>query len=138
MRLGNPKLAVDSQAEEDGLWVDCPTIWWPSPDRPMRGKVRSKASKRHQSLLRKLTKGLSQEELEQRAEDIAIELSAALLADWQEWLDESGAPLPYSEEMALAVLRNRENRDMLNWVNQAADDTQRFYYHNRENSEKNC
>lgn len=137
MRLGNPKLAVDSSAEDAGVWNDCPKIWWVSEDKPARIRVRSRMSRGYQALLRKLTKGLSKDDVEEKAEDIAVELTAALTADWQGIVDDSGNDVVYSEETALSIMRNRENRDLVNFINLCADNTQQFYFNNREHAEKN-
>lgn len=137
MRLGNPKLAVDAAAEDAGVWNDCPTIWWVAEDKPARIRVRSRMSRRYQALLRKLTKGLDKDDLEEKAEDIAVELTAILTADWQGIVDEAGNDVPYSEETALAIMRNRENRDFVNFVNLCADNTQQFYFDKRGSAEKN-
>lgn len=137
MRLGNPKVAVDSEAEDTGVWNDCPTIWWVSEDKPARVRVRSRLSRRYQALLRKLTKGLDKDALEEKAEEIAIDLTGVLLSGWDGIVDSDGNDLAYSEETALSVVRNHDNRDFVNFVNLCADNTQKYYVDNRGSAEKN-
>lgn len=137
MRLGNPSLAIDSKAEENGRWLDCPSIWWRDANTPMRILLRGANSQAHQAFIRKITKGLNREQLEERAVELSAKIGAALVAGWEGWFDCNGEPVRYSVDMALAVLENPDNRRLLDFISRKANELETFNAERREEIEKN-
>lgn len=137
MRLGNPSLAVDTRLEEEGKWIECPSIWWRDKDAPMRILLRGANSRTHQALVRKITKGLTREQLEERAIELSTELGVALVAGWENWFDCNGEPVRYSVEMCRDILGDPDNRRLLDFVNRSANDLETFNAERREETEKN-
>ena len=126
MRLGNPGLAVDSQLEADGKWIDCPRIWWRDSDTPMRVLLRGAASKEHQAIIRKVTKGLSREQIEERDSEILSEITAHLVAGWEGTFDTDGNAVRYSPETCRSILANPDNRRFVDFVSRMANDISTF------------
>ena len=135
MRLGNPGLAVDSQLEADGKWIDCPRAWWRDADTPMRVLLRGAASKEHQALIRRVTKGLSREQIEERDSEILSEISAHLVAGWENVFDTSGSAVRYAPEVCRIILANPDNRRFVDFISRMANDISTFNV--GEDSEKN-
>lgn len=137
MRLGNPKLAIDTRLEEDGKWVDMPSIWWQDEAHPMRALIRGAYSREHQALIRKLTKGLSREQLEERADTLSVQFAVDLLRGWENWIGTDGEQIRYSVENCRAILENQDNRRVLDWINRIANDLSTYDADTRERTEKN-
>lgn len=137
MRLGNPNLAIDSQKEIDGKWVDCPKPWWRDDKTPMRVLVRGANTREHQARIRAKTKELTREQIDEQAQEISAELAVHLVAGWENWFDIDGNPVQFSVEMCRAILANHDNRRMLDFINRVAGELATFNVERREEVEKN-
>lgn len=136
MRLGNPNLAIDSKLEEDGKWVDCPSIWWRDASTPMRVLVRGKSAKRHMALIRAKTKGLTNSEINEKAEEIAAELTENLVAGWEGWFDVDGNAVPYTVATCRSIVSDPDNRELVDYINRVSDQST-FRVDDKEEVEKN-
>lgn len=103
----------------------------------MRALLRGKSSRRHQALIREKTKGLSQAEINERAEEIAAELTVDLIAGWEGWFDAEGQPVPYSVETCRKIVSNYDNRELVDFVNRATDQSAYRAEKEKEEVEKN-
>lgn len=137
MRLGNPNLAIDTQKESEGKWIDCPNLWWRDKNTPMRILVRGAGTREHQARIRQRTKELTREQLEEDAPAISAELAVFLVAGWENWFDDQGNPIQYSVEMCRAILANPDNRRMLDFINRVAGELSTFNVERKEEVEKN-
>lgn len=120
MRLGNPRLAVDTKLEEEGKWVECPDLWWKDREHPMRILVRGATTNKYRSLARKLTRDLSREELEERAHELSAELSISLIVNWENFFDTEGSQILFSIETCREILFDPDNRRLLDHINKVA------------------
>ena len=101
MRLGNPNLAVDTKAENEGKWVECPVVWWFDPSLPMRVLIRGTANQDFQAAIRSKTKDMSSTDQFKNAFEISAELVADyLLIGWENVFAEDGSPVQYSKHAA--------------------------------------
>lgn len=136
MRLGNPGLAVDSRLEADGKWVDCPNTWWHDADTPMRVLLRGSGSKEHKALIRRLTKGLTQTQIEEKDEEILAEITSDLIRGWENFFDTEGGQVRYSPEVCRSIVSNPDNRRFVDFITRMARDLSTFNADSGE-SEKN-
>ena len=137
MRLGNPNLAVNTQQESEGKWIDCPKLWWRDDKTPMRILIRGASTREHQARIRQKTKELTREQIDEQAQEISTELAVYLVAGWENWFDEDGNAIQYSVEMCRAILANQDNRRMLDFINRSAGELATFNVERREEVEKN-
>lgn len=135
MRLGNPNLAVDTKLQQNGAWVECPSIWWHSKDKPMLICVRSVTNRDYILLLRKLTKDQTPEEIEDNSFNIGVELGKALLVNWKNHFDIDGDEIPFSKQNAIDVIANPDNRRYLDFVLLAARTQTNFDAKNQKKEE---
>jgi hypothetical protein len=137
MRLGNPKIAVDTHAEENGKWVECPEAWWYSPDKPMSILIRGATTRRHSLLLQRLTKGLTAKEIDERAIEIQQDLACDVILNWENHFDTDGNTITYSPDVASKVIHNHDNRRYTEYVISVARSLSTFNPEQLEEVEKN-
>ena len=127
MRLGN-KLTIDSDAEENGIWVDLPEDWWWSPEHPAAVCVRGMQSKRCQAAVRAYAKDAEDEKLsvEEHDERTARLLADDVLVNWRGIFDEDGNELGFTPQLALGVLTNRDNRQFADFIATKSADLDTF------------
>lgn len=116
MRLGNPHLAVDTKLQNEGAWVDCPSMWWSDKNNPMSICVRSVTNRDYILLLRQLTKDLTPDEIEDKSFEIGVELAKNVLVNWRNHFDIDGNVIHFDLEIAAKVLSNPDNKRYLDFV----------------------
>ena len=116
MRLGNPNLAVDTNAELNGKWADCPDIWWVSKDKPMRVCIKGASTRQHTLLIQRLTKNLTPEQIEETALEINQDLALDLLCGWENHFDPEGNEIPFSTENAKYIVKDPDNRRYVEFI----------------------
>lgn len=137
MRLGNPNLAIDTQLESEGKWIDCPSLWWRDKETPMRVLLRGASSRQHQALIRSKTKDLTREQIEERSLDLSADLAVELVAGWENWFDPEGNAVSFTVETCRNILHDQDNRRLLDFINRVAGDLTTFNAERREEVEKN-
>ena len=137
MRLGNPRVAVDSIVELEGKWIEYPREWWWDDTHPMRAKVRGIAAKQYQLDIGDITKGLTPEQRVESAAELFPKLVAKAVLDFENWFNEDGKEIVYSSEICLAILANPDNRRVLQFTSDKAGDLSTYDVAAREEVEKN-
>jgi len=120
MRIGNPGVAIDTAAEENGKWFDAPAEWG-----GISVCVASAFSVQYQAATE--ASKLRDEKDPSRREAIVADLVASkLIRGWRGLRDVNGSDIPYSTDAAVAICRNRDNRRFLMWVMDVAAGTRSF------------
>lgn len=119
MRLGNPCLAVDSSAEVNGRWITGPEEW--GPCRLLISGVESPAYRAAARTLK-----IDKMALEQREAALAQLAADHLLNGWEGMVDMQGVPVAWTREVCRAVMANRDNRRLVDFVFSRAVDLRTF------------
>lgn len=135
MRLANPHLAIDLEAEESGRWF---------PGQPEWGDtellISSIAAPAYRAALRSRRLDSANLSSEQQQQGFAELAADHLLKGWRgkdAFRDTSGNVIPYSIDVCRAILTNRANRRLLNFIILKATDDANFEYRHLEDDVKN-
>lgn len=124
MRLGNPGLAVDAQAETNGRWFDAPAEWRaPGQATPPRLLIASTNTPAFRAAVRTHVPDAGSDDDKERG---WLEVVATLLKGWGGIVDADGAEVPYTPEVARAVLLDPDNRRLAAFVMTKANGERSF------------
>lgn len=126
MRLANPHLAIDLEAEENGRWFPGQPEW--GDTELLIGSISAPAYRAALRARRLDSTTLSPEQQQQGFAELAAD---HLLKGWRgkdAFRDTSGNLVAYSPEICRAILVNRANRRLLNFVILKATDDANFEY----------